>query len=128
MKHIETKINQSVITMHDNPFVKGNFKCYRDWEDALLTFFLSEAKSPNFLNWVKFSNDCNEVDHVVYSALFLSNLLETNNDYKDQSSKLYDIYNTIKSEQDGQNFNEWLKSGWVDLARVASSLKSKLVF
>ena len=114
--------------MLDNPFIKENYECYRDWEDALMAFFLSEAKNPSYLNWVKFSNDCNEDDHVVYSALFLSNLLETNSDYKEQSSKLYAIYKAIGTEQCGQDFNGWLKSGWLDLVRVASSLKSKLVF
>lgn len=116
--------------MRVNPFQKDKFVCYRDWEDELVNFFVAEAKMPNLENWVALSDMLNAKDNVTYSALLLSNLLETKVGFKVSSAKLFEVYKALKNadnkDNNHQNFESWLHTGWLSLPRVAGMVNAQL--
>lgn len=111
--------------MSGTSFEKPLFSSHRDWEESLVKFLASEARSPNVNNWV--SPDGSHDVAAAFSALLLSNLLEPKPGFRESSSKLRDIYKTLSQPEWGaKKFEEWLRSGWVNVNRVANMLDVEL--
>ena len=113
--------------MGANPFNKCGFSCYREWEAALLDFFVKESASPETAEWLLFAVDDESRKMVAFSALLLSNLLENKPGYKVPSDKAGEVYAALKNESMGHvQYGEWLRSGWLNVSRIADSIKFRL--
>jgi hypothetical protein len=110
-----------------NPFAKAQFCCHRDWEESLLAFLSNEAKNPDVRNWLAFCVQPEPQEAAAFSALLLSDLLETKPGFKEPSAKIYQIYRTLCRAGDGANkFEMWLRSGWLNVSRIACLLDARL--
>ncbi len=106
-----------------NPFAKGDFRCHRAWEEALVAFLVREAKSPNLQNWLALSGDPGARKSAVFSALLLSNLLATKPGFAQSSKKAYEVGRALSGRRpDPEAFEDWLRSGWLNLSRIADLL------
>jgi len=111
----------------DNPFRKEDFPNYRDWEDALLSFFVKEANHPRSNNWEEMARSA-DPKTVAYSALLLSCLVQSKPKVAHSSLVLVDVCQKLggKLDHDLVDYNAWLKTGWVNVPRIAGRLKTEL--
>ena len=111
-----------------NPFEKSRFACHRDWEESLLTFLAREARAPDIRNWLEFATAEPSVRaSAAFSALLLSDLLEVRPAYRATADAAYRFYNTLKvSDNETEAFEHWLRSGWLNVARIADMLEFEL--
>lgn len=113
--------------MGDNPFDKSAFKVHRDWEESLVSFFVDEAKSPNVDRWLAMATACDDANRVGYSALLLSNLVENKPGFRESAETLYGVYEQLKGVDCGaKEYEGWLRTGWLNVSRVADMLNVKL--
>ena len=111
--------------MNANPFEKTQFKSHRDWEESLVEFLSREARNPDIRNWLPLATRHDTKKAAAFSALLLSDLLETRPDFRDSSDKVYEVYNTLKeTEGCARQFEEWLRSGWLNVSRVANMIRA----
>ncbi len=117
-----------ITELESNPFEKSHFKCHRDWEASLVKFLVKEAKNPNLRNWFELSAAAPDVKSAVaFSALLLSDLLETRSEFHKTSYTVYQFYEALKNTEDEtEAFEQWLRSGWLNVARVADMLNVEL--
>jgi hypothetical protein len=108
-----------------NPFEKEHFKCHRDWEESLVNFLYREAKSPNARNWVFLATRPETKKTAALSALLLSNLIENRPGLRRSAETLYAICASMKVECGAEDFEEWLQTGWLNVARVANMLDAE---
>jgi hypothetical protein len=110
-----------------NPFCKESFPTYRDWEDALLCFFVTEAINPKFSDWEALAQSA-EPKNVAYSALILSCVVQSKPKVAKSYAVLRDICKKLggKTDHDLVEFNEWIHTNWVNVPRMANRLKAKL--
>jgi hypothetical protein len=111
-----------------NPFKKSDFRYYRDWEASLIKFLAKEARTPDLRNWLELSAAEPDVKTAAaFSALLLSDLLETRSDFRERSRTMYRFYETLRRpENETEAFEQWLRSGWLNVARVADMLGNEL--
>jgi len=111
----------------NNPFCKESFPTYRDWEDTLLDFFVTEANNPKLSDWEKMAQS-SDPKTVAYSALLLSCLVQSKPKVAHSSAALLDVCQKLggKTDHDLVDYNAWLKTNWVNVARIANRLKSEL--
>jgi hypothetical protein len=111
-----------------NPFEKSKFKFYRDWETSLIKFLAREARAPDIQNWLEFAAaEPNVKAAAAFSALLLSNLLENRSVFRETSQQVYKSYEALKTaEEETEAFEQWLHSGWLNVARVADLLDFEL--
>lgn len=113
--------------MSVNPFEKTLFACHRDWEEALVEFLASEAKNPDSAHWLLLFTGVDAKKDAVFSALMLSDILETKRGFQESADKLYGIYQQFNEAGSGaKKFEEWLRSGWLNVSRVANMLDVEL--
>jgi len=113
----------------DNPFCKESFLTYRDWEDALLCFFVTEANNPRFSDWEKMTRSA-DPKNVAYSALLLSCLVQSRPKVSKSSSVLVDVCRDLggKTDQNLVDYNAWLQTNWLNVCRIANRLKAKIPY
>ncbi|MHB8414834.1 MAG: hypothetical protein ACYDB1_05530 [Acidiferrobacteraceae bacterium] len=105
-----------------NPFDKTQFEGHRAWEECLVSFLVQEAKLPDVRNWLPLSGEIGAKRSAAFSALLLSSLLESKPGFAESSDKAYEIYNTlIEGDGNARKFEDWLRSGWLNISRIASS-------
>jgi len=111
-----------------NPFEKSRFACHRDWEASLIAFLAREAKAPDIRNWLQFAVAEPSVRaSAAFSALLLSDLLEVMPAYRSTADTIYQFYNALKvPDSETEAFEHWLRSGWLNVARVADMLEFEL--
>lgn len=111
-----------------NPFDKSQFACHRDWEASLVTFLGREAKAPDISNWLEFATAEPSVRaSAAYTALLLSDLLEVKPGFRETADTTYQFYNALKvSDKETEAFEQWLRSGWLNVARIADLLEFEL--
>lgn len=113
--------------MNANPFEKTQFECHRDWEESLVEFLSREARNPDIRNWLPFATRHDTRKAVAFSALLLSDLLETRPDFRESADKVYEVYKSLMETEGGaRQFEEWLRSGWLNVSRVADLLRAGL--
>ena len=112
--------------MKVNPFEKAQFMKHRDWEESLVKFLSREAINPNVRNWLPLATRLETKKAVAFSALLLSNLLENKPRLRVSADKVYDIFRAMKVEGGAKNFEEWLRTGWLNVARVANMIDAEL--
>jgi hypothetical protein len=111
-----------------NPFEKSHFKCHRDWEASFIKYLAREARAPDIRNWLEFAAaEPNVKNAAAFSALLLSDLLETKPDFRETVDAVYQFYKVLKmTENETEDFEQWLRSGWLNVARVADLLEFEL--
>jgi len=111
----------------DNPFRKEDFQNYRDWEDTLLSFLVNEANHPRSNNWEEMARSADQ-KNVAYSALLLSCLVQSKPKVARSSPVLVDVCQKLGGELDHDlvDYNAWLQTNWVNVARIAGRLKTEL--
>jgi hypothetical protein len=111
-----------------NPFDKSRFACHRDWEESLITFLAREARAPDTRRWLEFANaEPNVRASAAFSALLLSDLLEVRPDFREEADTTYQLYNALKvADNETEAFEHWLRSGWLNVARIADLLEFEL--
>jgi hypothetical protein len=111
-----------------NPFEKSRFACHRDWEASLISFLAREAKAPDIKNWLQFAASGPSVrTSAAFSALLLSDLLEVRPAFRETADAAYQFYNALKvAENETEAFEHWLRSGWLNVARIADLLEFEL--
>jgi hypothetical protein len=112
--------------MKANPFEKSQFKCYRDWEGSLVEFLTIEALNPNVRNWLPLASGLDTKKAAAFSALLLSNLVENKQRCRVSVNTLYEIYRVMNVEGGAKNFEDWLRTGWLNVTRVANMLDAEL--
>jgi hypothetical protein len=112
--------------MDANPFRKNQSTVHRDWEEALTDFLVAQAKNPQLENWVLFSVDPEAQQAAAYSALVLHGMLEGKADFKKSANEAYVAYKTLAPESGAEGFQSWLRTGWLNLARVESMVLAEL--
>jgi hypothetical protein len=59
--------------------------------------------------------------------LLLSDLLEVRLAYRETADAAYRFYNTLKvSDNETEAFEQWFRSGWLGVARIADMLEFEL--
>jgi hypothetical protein len=115
------------VGIHPNPFEKSQFECHRDWEELLVKFLCQEARNPDIRNWLPYADKSDAKEAVAFSALLLSNLLENKPDFGESAEKAYEVYKAIDVPDGGAGkFEKWLRSGWLNVARVANMIDAEL--
>ena len=109
-----------------NPFEKAQFQCHRDWEGSLVEFLSREARKPNVRNWLPLATRLDTKRAAAFSALLLSNLVENKPRFRVSVNTLYEIYRAMNVEGGAKNFEEWLRTGWLNVARVANMIDAEL--
>jgi hypothetical protein len=111
-----------------NPFEKSRFACHRDWEASLIAFLAREAKAPDISNWLEFATAEPSVRvSAAFTALLLSDLLEVKPAFREAADTTYQFYNALKvTDNETEGFEHWLRSGWLNLARIADLLEFEL--
>ena len=112
-----------------NPFDKTQFPFHRPWEESLVEFLTKEAQNPDLYHWQILSNGKDTRRSAAFSALLLSNLLETKPGFRQSAEKTYAIYRALNDTEGGggaQQFEQWLRSGWLNVSRVASRIDMEL--
>jgi hypothetical protein len=111
-----------------NPFEKSRFECHRDWEASLVKFLAREARVPDIRNWLEFATpEPNVRASAAFTALLLSDLLETRPAFRETADKAFEIYEALKmTENTTEAFEQWLRSGWLNVARVSAMLDFEL--
>jgi hypothetical protein len=111
-----------------NPFEKSQFACHRDWEASLITFLASEARAPDISHWLEFATAEPSIrGSAAFSALLLSDLLEVRPAFRETADTTYQFYNALKlTDNETEAFENWLRSGWLNVARVADMLDIEL--
>lgn len=104
------------------PFEKESFTNYRQWEEALIKFMAKQSKEPDLLSWQKLITSETAEIACCY-AMVLANLIAY--DVHEQSRKLFQIAAQIKVVTT-KEFENWLRSGWLNLADVKDSLEAML--
>jgi len=112
--------------MKANPFEKAQFQCHRDWEDSLVEFLSREARKPNVGNWLPLATRLETKKAAAFSALLLSNLLENKPSFRVPVNTLYEIYRAMNVEGGAKNFEDWLRTGWLNVTRVANMIDAEL--
>jgi hypothetical protein len=113
--------------MNANPFDKSQFKLHRDWEESLIEFLCREARNPDVNNWLLLAGNRDAKEIAAFSALLLSDLLENKPGFRESASKVYEVYKAINVPDGGAGkFEEWLRSGWLNVARVANMVDAEL--
>ena len=112
--------------MDANPFEKAHFKCHRDWEERLVKFLFFEAKRPEAENWLPLATRHETRKTAAYCALLLSNLIQNRPGLHGSSETLYAIFNSLEPDGEAEDFEAWLRSGWLNVARVANMLQAEL--
>lgn len=114
-------------THFDNPFCKESFPTYRDWEDALLCFFVAEANQPRLSDWEELARSA-DPKNVAFSALLLSCLVKSKPEVSTSSSALVEVCQKLggKTDRDLVDYNAWLRTNWINVARIANRLKAEL--
>ena len=115
------------MSVNANPFEKPQFECHRDWEELLVKFLCREAQKPELRNWLPFVGKQDAKEAAAFSALLLSDLLENKPGFRESASEVYEVYKAIDVPDRGAGkFEKWLRSGWLNVARVASMLDAQL--
>jgi hypothetical protein len=110
-----------------NPFEKEQFEYHRQWEESLVEFLCREAKNPDIRNWLLFAGERDTREAAAFSALLLSDLLENKPGFRESASKVYEVYKAINVPDGGaKKFEEWLRTGWLNVARVANMIDAEL--
>jgi hypothetical protein len=111
-----------------NPFEKSRFACHRDWEESLITFLAREARAPDIRNWLEFATAEPSIrTSAAFSALLLSDLLEVRPAFRETADTVYKFYNALKvPDSETEVFEHWLRSGWLNVARIADLLAFEL--
>jgi hypothetical protein len=112
--------------MNANPFEKEQFQCYRDWEGSLVEFLSREARKPNVRNWLPLATRLETKKAAAFSALLLCNLVENKPSFRVSVNTLYEIYRAMNVEGGAKNFEKWLRTGWLNVARVANMIDAEL--
>lgn len=94
----------------------------------MVKFLAKEAKNPNLRNWFELSAAAPDVKSAAaFSALLLSDLLETRPEFQRTSYTVYQLYEALKNRGDEtEAFEQWLRSGWLNVARIADMLNFEL--
>lgn len=108
-----------------SPFEKESFAKYRDWEESLVQFMVEQAKSPNLLSWQQLITSDKTLENACCCAMVLANSVEYG--YCEQSRKLFQIAAQLKDITTDE-FQTWLRSGWLDLPGIENSLQALLNF
>lgn len=108
-----------------NPFEKTHFKRHRDWEECLVNFFYQEAKRPDAGNWLPFAARAETRKTAAFCALLLSNLIQNRPGLRGSSEPLYEIFRSLKLDGGAEEFEAWLRSGWLNVARIANMLDAE---
>jgi hypothetical protein len=58
--------------------------------------------------------------------LLLCNLVENKPSFRVSVNTLYEIYRAMNVEGGAKNFEEWLRTGWLNVARVANMIDAEL--
>lgn len=112
--------------MDANPFVKEAFSSYREWEEALLQFLVSESKNPNVENWKLFAINNETKKTACFTALFLSNIMPQQT-ADGEADALYRVYEELKIlSSEPKEFEAWYKTGWLNVSRITHMLKVAL--
>ena len=112
--------------MNANPFEKEQFQCHRDWEGSLVEFLSREARKPNVRNWLPLATRLETKKAAAFSALLLCNLVENKPRFRVSVNTLYEIYRAMNVEGGAKNFEKWLRTGWLNVARVANMIDAEL--
>lgn len=113
--------------MDANPFKKNQYSVHREWEEALTDFLAAQAKNPQLESWVLFSVDPEAQQAAAYSALVLHGMLEGNANFKKSADEAYVAYKTLSTPESGaEGFQAWLRTGWLNLARVEGMVLAEL--
>ena len=112
--------------MNVNPFEKAQFKNHRDWEESLVKFLSREAINPNVRNWLPLATRLDTKKAAAFSALLLSNLMENKPNSRVSADTVYEIYRAMNIEGGEKNFEEWLRTGWLNVTRVANMIDAEL--
>ncbi len=108
-----------------NPFEKAHFKHHRDWEECLVNFFYREAKRPDAGDWLPLAARAETRKNAAFCALLLSNLIQNRPGFRASSETLYNIFSSLKLDGGAEEFEAWLRSGWLNVARVANMLDAE---
>jgi len=119
---------QKIMENKQNPFEKSRFACHRDWEESLITFLVREARAPDITNWLQFAAAEPSVRvSAAFTALLLSDLLEVRPAFRETADATYQFYNALKvTDNETEAFEHWLRSGWLNVARIADLLEFEL--
>ena len=113
--------------MNANPFVKDQFKCYRDWEDALVAFLSHEARDPSMDRWLEVGADERAKEAATFCALLLGNLLTKKAGFVSAGEKAYEAYAQLSGGlTSAREYEQWFRTGWLNVSRAADALSAKL--
>lgn len=113
--------------MAANPFEKEQFQFHRDWEEALVHFLAMEAKNTQPEHWASFATTPETQKAAAFTALVLHGLLENKPALRESAEQAYAVYKTLtKTGSNVKEFEEWLRSGWLNLSRLENMLDAEL--
>lgn len=94
----------------------------------MITFLAREARAPDIRNWLRFATAEPSVRaSAAFSALLLSDLLEVRPAFREAADTTYQFYNALKlTDNETEAFEHWLRSGWLNVARIADMLEFEL--
>lgn len=104
-----------------SPFEKESFTTYREWEETLIKFMAEQSKKPNLVSWQKLITSEKTLETACFCAMVLANLIEY--DFYEQSRNLFQIAEQLKVVKTHE-FENWLRSGWLNLADVKDGLQA----
>jgi hypothetical protein len=83
---------------------------------------------PDIRNWLEFATpEPNVRASAAFTALLLSDLLETRPAFRETADATYQFYNALKiPDNEIEAFEQWLRSGWLNVARIADMLDFEL--
>ena len=92
-----------------------------------MKFLSREARNPDIRNWLSYADKSDAKEAAAFSALLLSNLLENKPGFRESADKVYEVYKAIDVPDGGAGkFEEWLRSGWLNVSRVANMVDAEL--
>lgn len=114
--------------MAKNPFEKTQFEFHRDWEDSLVRFLATEAKHAQPEHWTSLATNAETQKAAAFTALVLHGLLENKPAFRESAERAYEVYKTLaKNGSNAKDFEEWLRSGWLNLSRLDSMVNAELM-
>jgi hypothetical protein len=112
-------------TATTNPFKKSDRVPYREWEESLLLFLLSQLAHPDVAAWRKLATDEESTRSAAFMAYQLANFAYCRR--LPAESALRSVYRELTgTEMVLSAFGEWLDLNWICPSRLTASLDSGL--
>ncbi|MDB5822927.1 MAG: hypothetical protein JWR21_1631 [Herminiimonas sp.] len=108
-----------------NPFKKSDKAPYREWEESLLLFLLTQLSNPDVEEWRKVAIDKESRRSAAFMAYQLSNFALCRR--LPAESALRSVYKELTGiDMVLSDYRGWLDQNWISPSRLTASLDSGL--